>query len=243
MKTNVLLIVFLALTMPICAQWNSMDIFFDNLIQTQPVQTEVDFDIEEGFFIKNYKKNVQFNPGGNPVLFMNIPYQGYKGVDFDGNTWLTVPDMDNIDIDANSDWFRVTFHFKSDASNKAINTILDKRDENGIGYHVCLYYGRPLIQIGTENGFDNYWPGFEGTNYSDNEWHRVYIQVDRANPDNSYMWVDNPHHDAVVCRFDATKHKNLDLSNNSDLYIGKHKNLQSSNFEGSLEHLHIGIQR
>jgi len=76
-------------------------------------------------------------------------------------------------------------------SAKSNNTVLDKRATNGVGYHVTLYYGVPLIQINDSSfGIANYYPAstVPGALVNDGKWHHIFIYVDRDNASGGHIF-------------------------------------------------------
>lgn len=161
-----------------------------------------------------------------------FPYQvtgkiGY-GMRFTGDDYIRISDGDPT-LDFGWDDFKITFWVKT-TSTKINNTICDKRDSQGIGYHVTLYAGRPLLQICDSGlGMRNYWNS-SSTAINDGNWHYVSIQVDRDNSTGGRIYVDY----VLVKTFNPDVHTGS-LNNSADFYMGKHKDYASYNFDGTLD--------
>ncbi len=176
-----------------------------------------------GEFIQPYK--CPFYNGQPPVT-------GKVGnaFEFDGTCYIVVKSTDPT-LNFGYDDFAITFWVKPGVS-KTNNTILDKRDKSGIGYHVTLYQGRPLLQLcDTNYGMYNYWASSHST-LVDGYWHHVAIYVDRDDRAGGKIYIDG----LCALTFDPTRHTGS-LTNSADLLIGKHKDFSSYNFEGTLDEL------
>lgn len=160
------------------------------------------------------------------------PISGKVGnaFEFDGTMYIQVPSNDPT-LDFGYDDFAITFWVKT-TINKFNNTISDKRDFSGIGYHVAIYQGRPLLQLHDTNyGMYNYWASSSSA-VTDGQWHHIAIYVDRDDHAGGKMYVDG----LCVLTFDPTRHTGS-LTNSADLLIGGHKNFSGYNFEGTLDEL------
>lgn len=161
---------------------------------------------------------------------------GYNNI---GSGWVAdncvrVDNRSSIDFDTGD--FSICFWAKT-TSPKINNTVLDKRDARGIGYHVTFYEGVPLLQMcDTDYGMFNYWPSPSLTTarVNDGEWHYVAFRVDRDDVDGGKIYVDG----ICVLTFDARRHSGS-LSNSEPLYIGRHKDNHYFCYEGIIDELYI----
>jgi len=148
---------------------------------------------------------------------------------FDGTAYILIPDGDPT-LNFGYDDFAISFWVKP-YSTKVNNTICDKRDAYGYGYHVTLYYGRPLLQMhDTVYGAANYWGGMSSPHVTDGSWHHVSIYVERDSSTGGKIYIDG----LCVHTFNPTNHSGS-LNNSANLYIGKHKDNSNYNFEGVLD--------
>lgn len=149
-----------------------------------------------------------------------------------GSQYVQVPDNSAYDLDSGD--FAISFWVKT-TSTKTFNTILDKRNSSGCGWHVVLYRGWPLMRIDdTSAGGYNYYSSSSSASVNDGQWHFVYIYVDTGGYYDSKIYVDgNP-----VLTFDPTRHTGS-IANSDDLYIGKHRFSSSYGFVGTMDEIKI----
>lgn len=188
--------------------------------------------LEPGFWTTIYigenLSSVQYFLYGNPA---HVTGRVGYALDFDGSDYIQVSSVDGS-LNLGYDDFAITFWVKT-TSTKTINTVSDKRDSSGNGYHVALYTGRPLLQMhDTGYGIYNYYPSSStnGSYVADGLWHKVSIYVERDNTAGGKMYVDG----LCVLTFNPTRHTGS-LSNTVPLLIGKHKDSSSYNFDGILD--------
>ena len=146
---------------------------------------------------------------------------------FNGSNYVQISNSSSINFGTGD--FSIDFWFKT-SSQKINNTIIDKRDSTGKGYCVTIYDGHPLIQIADSTGFYNYWGGYNSQKFNEGKWHHATFTVDRDNPEGLKIYIDGQ----VVHTFNPTA-KAGDITNSAYLYIAKHKDGTSNNFEGCLD--------
>ncbi len=157
-----------------------------------------------------------------------------KALPFSGTQYLQVPDNSCLDLDSGD--FYISFWVKT-TSSKGNNTIIDKRNSSGRGYHVTLYNGRPLLRLSDSVGGGYNYYNSSGVTVNDGNWHFVYIYVDVNGNWSSKIYVDG----AVTYTFNPTRHSGS-LANTSPLYIGKHSTSSSNGFVGTLDELRFVSQ-
>ncbi|MCP5101855.1 MAG: LamG domain-containing protein [bacterium] len=173
---------------------------------------------------------ILFQIFGDPVL---VEGKVGNAFEFGGNGYIYIPGWLDPTLNFGYDDFAITFWVKT-TSHKTINTISDKRSTSGIGYHVALYNGRPLLQMGdTDYGYFNYCPSSStnGAHVNDGLWHKVAIYVDRDNTAGGKMYVDG----LCVLTFNPTRHTGTITSYGPPLLIGKHKDSSAYDFVGTLD--------
>jgi hypothetical protein len=149
---------------------------------------------------------------------------------FAGSSYFQAADSDSLDIGTSD--MTISFWIKT-ASTQYLNTIIDKRS-NTSGYHLVLFNGRILVQIGDEvSGAYNFCNGASAT-VNDGTWHLVTVTIDRDSPTGLQIYRDA----VLVATFDPTGHMGS-LTNTAPLLIGKHKDSASYNFNGAIDELRI----
>jgi hypothetical protein len=169
--------------------------------------------------------------GNNGTLFGSpIPETVYglyylnQALRFNGSNHINVPDSPTLDFGAGD--FSLSFWVNTTNTN-SYNTIIDKRET--AGYHVVLYFGRVLLQIATASNWANFYSS-TSAKLNDGYWHFVTITVDRDNSSGIKFYVDN----TLANTFNPTPYQG-DISNSAPLYIGKHKDYATDNFQGMLD--------
>lgn len=162
---------------------------------------------------------------GNPV---QVPGKVGYAFEFNGDDWINLG-TSNPTQNFGYDDFAITFMVKT-TSTKINNTICDKRDSLGVGFHVTLYQGRVLLQLHDSNyGQVNYINSYS-TSLTDGKWHHVAIYVDRNDTTGGKIYVDG----LCVLTFNPTVHTGS-LTNSAPFYLGKHSTTLSNNFVGTID--------
>lgn len=143
-----------------------------------------------------------------------VPSMNLNGISFNGFQYIKVNNSDSLNFGTGD--FTMACWFKTD-STLPINTILDKRNSFCQGYCLCLYNGIPLVQIGDESGYYNFWTGAGGPAFNNNQWHFITVTVDRDNPTGLKIYVDG----SLIYTGNPTV-KPGSFTNSADLLIGKH---------------------
>ncbi|HEX3043868.1 MAG TPA: LamG-like jellyroll fold domain-containing protein [Bacillota bacterium] len=148
---------------------------------------------------------------------------------FDGQNYIQVPD--NPSLDAGTGDFSIVCWFMT-TSTKTINQLVEKRAPGGgVGYSLCLYTGRLLLQLNDPASAEyNFWGGSSATAYNDGKWHCLAVTVDRDSTTGLQMYLDNK----LVQTFNPTVRPG-NLDNSEYFYMGKHETSSGYNYVGSLD--------
>lgn len=153
-----------------------------------------------------------FNYNANPLTVQDNPTLNVGTGDFSISFWYIYNPINDPNIASGT------------------KTILDKRSNETVGYHICIYQGVPLIQLGDSTGTLNYYDTTLPT-VNDSQWHMVTYSVDRDSTTGLKLYVDG----VLKKQFNPTG-KSGNLNNNSPLYLGAHSSLnQSSALTGRLD--------
>jgi len=120
--------------------------------------------------------------GPNDGTLTNGPVRtgGFAGraVSFDGNNdYVDVPDHDSLDFGAGEDFSVQAWIKPTDVS--GTKTILDKRGSSNLGYAVFLHHGKLGLNLADCSSYDNYVVPADMSIAADDEWHFVFVPVDR----------------------------------------------------------------
>lgn len=136
-----------------------------------------------------------------------------NAANFTGRDYVAIQNSPSLNFGTGD--FTLSFWIKTSDNGKAI---LDKRDAGtGVGYHVYLYQGVPLLQIAGPNGYLNFY-NTSGTKINDGAWHKVVITVARSSTTGGKIYVD----DVLSHQFDP-KPSLGSITNSSPLFVGRHK--------------------
>ena len=99
-----------------------------------------------------------------------------QGLDFGGSNYVEISDSASLNFGTGS--FSMALWFKT-SSTLTSNVMIEKRDpnQNYKGYCLCLFAGRPLLQIGDGNAYYNFWPGYGAPAYNNGQWHYLGVSV------------------------------------------------------------------
>ncbi len=156
-----------------------------------------------------------------------------KAFEFYGNQYIRVDNSAQLNLGTYD--FAITFWVKT-TETKPYNNIIDTRQAGGVGgYAVCIYQGRPLLQLKAASvPPSNYVGGSTTPKVNDGKWHYVAIYVDRDKTDGGKIYIDE------VCAhtFNATAHSG-NIANTTTLFIGKHPDWTNAYFKGTLDEVRI----
>ncbi len=167
--------------------------------------------------------------GPTPTIGMVSNSLFFDGID----DYVNVRDCSNHDLAAGD--------FTIDAwiwTDQATGTIVSKRaavSGGWTGYIFGLEQDRLLLQM-THPSVG--WTNFRSpqlANISDGNWHLVAVSVDRNSTSGGRMYVDGN----LVHTFDPTAYVSANLSNNSDLRIGRNTGGGTRYFEGRIDEVEI----
>ncbi len=176
--------------------------------------------------------------GRNDALIIGVPTNTNplvsgkvnKAIILNQSSYLRVPNDPSINFGKND--FSIFTWIKT--SNDSNQSILDKRDMNGKGYHLFIYGKRLLVRLADidESSGMNY---FSSTSkiISDGDWHLVGVTIDRDDPLGLKLYADD-----TVSSFNPMS-KSGSLTNTADLLIGRHKNGTTNKFVGKMDEFFI----
>ncbi|MGB0383925.1 MAG: LamG-like jellyroll fold domain-containing protein [Ardenticatenaceae bacterium] len=154
--------------------------------------------------------------------------------------YVEVPHHDEIDFDTGD--LSIDAWIRTD-SNKNLEIFIDKRENRlnigPVGYAFHLENGRLAFQLADDsNSWYNYWNS-TGPDLRDGKWHFIAVTVDRDQPiDGLKLYIDGPLIEAF-----SPMNRTGSISNNADLWIGKHHANSAFNrelwFDGDLDEVEI----
>ncbi|HEX3048768.1 MAG TPA: LamG-like jellyroll fold domain-containing protein, partial [Bacillota bacterium] len=151
---------------------------------------------------------------------------------FSGSDYLQIPNSPSLNFGTGdysiSGWVKTT-------STKTINTIIDKRTPGSSpGYHVALYNGTLLLQIGDSSGYYNFYDSNYTTVLNDGALHSFVITVDQYYTLDVKFYIDG----ALKKSFSISSCRGSS-SNTAPLYIARHSSSTASYFVGMLDEISI----
>jgi hypothetical protein len=158
-----------------------------------------------------------------------VPGKSGYALYFNGNgSYATAPDTQVIGL--GTDDFSIALWIKTSQS---YATLLDKRvSSTKAGYHMVLYNGRLLFQLGNASAMANFWnPSSAALN--DNAWHLVAVTVDRDNASGGKLYVDGN----VIHTFNPTSLAGS-MDNAAPLLLGRHRD-NAWPYQGFIDELYI----
>lgn len=136
-----------------------------------------------------------------------------NAANFTGSDYVAIQNSPSLNFGTGD--FTLSFWIKTSDDYKAI---LDKRDAGtGVGYHVYIFNGVPLLQLAGPNGYLNFYNA-SGTKINDGFWHKVVITVARNSTTGGKIYVDG----VLSHPFDP-KISLGSITNSSPLFVGRHK--------------------
>lgn len=154
-----------------------------------------------------------------------------NGLAFNGSNYVTVTKTAPFNIGKGS--FTIAAWIKP-TSTGGVKNIVENRGTNGRGYVFSLYNNQLLVQLSDENGYSNYLS--DPNIITTNRWQHVMVTVNRTSwPVSIEFMVDG--RDAGL----ESPYQHMGNLNNTNnpLYIGRHKDWSSSNFQGLIDHVLI----
>lgn len=167
------------------------------------------------------------------VTSRSIQTEGWlrNGVNLNGSNYITVSKTAPFNVGTGS--FTLAAWIKP-TSVSGIKNIIENRGTNGRGYVFSIYNGGLLVQLSDETG----WTNFQSASgiLQANRWYHVMVVVNRTYwPLSIEFIVDG---NSVGLESPYPRMGNVNNVDNP-LYIGKHKDWSSSNFQGKIDHVLI----
>jgi Concanavalin A-like lectin/glucanases superfamily len=137
-----------------------------------------------------------------------------NGLYFNGGGCYTVAD-NSSEINFGTGDFSISLWVKTTQS---YGTLVEKRNNvTQAGYHLVLYSGKLLFQLGNATKALNFWDS-SSVSINDNVWHHVAVTLDRDNTSGGMLFVDGK----LIHTFNPTGLTGS-VDNTAPLYLGKHK--------------------
>jgi hypothetical protein len=152
------------------------------------------------------------------------------GISFNGTQYITVNNSPNLNFGTGD--LTIACWFKTN-STQEVSTIIDKRNDIFQGYCLFLGQGIPCLQLGDENNYTNFYsPG--GPAFNNNQWHFITVTVDRDSTSGLKIYVDG----SLIYTANPTG-RSGNTSNTVGLYVAKHKDVDSFNYQGCLDEVYL----